>query len=123
MCQGCYFLVELYFVTLSYLVQLLRTLRYTVSTVSMVTSRRKCLPSSYPKKVPVTASVGSFSNDDGEGNAKTAMGLLSKTTTFSRASRFFVHFFAVTARLRREIPDSTLYGGRKQATTNFSFSF
>ena len=34
----------------------------------------------------------------------------------ARASRFFVHFFAVTARLRGEIPNFTLYGGRKQAT-------
>ena len=35
----------------------------------------------------------------------------------ARAARFFVHFFAVTARLRRE------NGGRKQATTKFSLSF
>ena len=48
-------------------------------------------------------SVGSFNKDDGDGNknAKKAMGLLSKTTT-ARASRLFVHFFTVTARLRRE---------------------
>ena len=34
-------------------------------------------------KVPVTALIWSFSNDDGEGNenAKKAIGLLSKTTT------------------------------------------
>ena len=46
MSQGCYFLLELYFVILSYLLHLLRTLRYTVSTVFMVTSRRICLPRS-----------------------------------------------------------------------------
>ena len=44
-------------------------------------------------------SGGSFSNDDIDGNenVKKAIGLLSKTTTDARASRFFVHFFAVTA--------------------------
>ena len=42
----------------------------------------------------------------------------------ARASRFFVHFFAVTARLRRENADCfTFYGGRKQARTKFSLSF
>ena len=48
--------------------------------------------------------LGSFSNDYGDGNenVKTAIGLLNKNNKFARASRFFVHFFAVTARLRRE---------------------
>ena len=42
----------------------------------------------------------------------------------ARAARFFVHFFAVTARLRRKNAQSfTFYGGRKQATTKFSLSF
>ena len=42
-------------------------------------------------------SLGSFTNDDGDGNqdVKKAIGLLHKTTTF-------VHFFTVLARLRRE---------------------
>ena len=39
------------------------------------------------------------------------------------ASRFFVHFITVTARLRREMPNATFYGGRKQATAKFSVSF
>ena len=39
---------------------------------------------------------------DGNENFNKAIGLISKTTIFARASRFFVHFFAVTARLRRE---------------------
>ena len=45
---------------------------------------------------PVPQKKGSFSYDDGDGNEndKTTIGLLSKTTT-----RFFVHCFAVTARL------------------------
>ena len=42
----------------------------------------------------------------------------------ARVSRFFVHFFAVTARLRRENAyNFTSYGGRKQTTVKFSFSF
>ena len=43
--------------------------------------------------------IGSFGNDDGDGNqdVKKAIVLLRKTTT-----RFFVHFFTVLARLRRE---------------------
>ena len=43
--------------------------------------------------------IGGFGNDDGDGNqdVKKAIVLLRKTTT-----RFFVHFFTVLARLRRE---------------------
>ena len=60
-----------------------------------------------PPALPLTALLsllGSFSNDDGDGNenVKTAIGLSSKTTSLQRALRFFVHFFAVTARLRLE---------------------
>ena len=50
--------------------------------------------------------IGSLSNDDGEGNenGKKPIGLISKQKdNFARASRFFVHFHAVVARLRREI--------------------
>ena len=50
--------------------------------------------------------IGTLRSDDsdGNGNATKAIGLISKTTViyFARASRFFVHFFAVTARLQRE---------------------
>ena len=49
--------------------------------------------------------LGSFSNDDGDGNedVKKAIGSLRKTTTqFVRASPFLVHFFTALARLRRE---------------------
>ena len=49
--------------------------------------------------------------------------LNGKNNNSSRASRFFVHFFAITARLRREMPKFTFYGGRKRATAKFSFSF
>ena len=49
-------------------------------------------------------SLGSLSNDDADGNenGKKAIGLISKTTTFHVYHAFFVHFFAVIARLQRE---------------------
>ena len=47
--------------------------------------------------------IGSLSNDDGDSdgneNGKKVIGL---DNNFARASRFFVHFFAVAARLQRE---------------------
>ena len=48
--------------------------------------------------------IGSLSNNDGDvnENGKKAMGLDYQNNNFARASRFFVHFFAVAARLRRE---------------------
>ena len=48
--------------------------------------------------------LGSLSNDDVDGNenGKKAIGLDWQNNNFARASRFFVHFFAVSARLRRE---------------------
>ena len=47
---------------------------------------------------------GSLSNDVGDGNenGKKAIGLDWQNNYFARAARFFVHFFAVNARLRRE---------------------
>ena len=48
--------------------------------------------------------VKNLSNDDGDGNenGKKATGLDRQNSNFVRVSRFFVHFFAVVARLRRE---------------------
>ena len=46
-----------------------------------------------------------------------------QNNNFARASRFFVHLFFVFARLRRKMPNVAFYGGRKQATTKFYFSF
>ena len=45
-----------------------------------------------------------LSNDDGDGNenGKKAIGLDRQNNNFARASRFFVHFLAVFARLRHE---------------------
>ena len=47
---------------------------------------------------------GRLSNDDdgGEEKDKKAIALDWQNNNFARASRFFVHFFAVVARLRRE---------------------
>ena len=44
----------------------------------------------------------SLSNDEGEGNEnrKNAIGWDWQNSNFARASRFFVHFFDVTARLK-----------------------
>ena len=48
--------------------------------------------------------LGSLNNDDGDGNenGKKAIGLDKQNINFAHASRFFVHFFAVAARLQRE---------------------
>ena len=48
--------------------------------------------------------IVSLSNDDGDvkENGKKAIGLDWQNNNFARASRFFVHFFAVVARLQRE---------------------
>ena len=45
----------------------------------------------------------SLSNDDGDGNenSKKAIGLDWQNNNFARASRFYVHFSAVIARLQR----------------------
>ena len=69
---------------------------------------------------PKSPLLGSFSNNDGDGNenAKKAMGLLSKTTTLHVQHAFLsLHDYHV------KMPDFTLYGGRNQATTNFYFFF
>ena len=53
---------------------------------------------------PAKLSLGSLSNDDGDvnENANKAIGLDWQNNNFARASRFFVHVLAVTARLRPE---------------------
>jgi len=44
--------------------------------------------------------IRSLSNGDSNENSKKAAGLDWQNKNFARASCFFVHFFAVTARLR-----------------------
>ena len=50
--------------------------------------------------------IGSFSDDDddsdGNENVKKTIRFIEQNNKFARASRFFLHFFAVTAPLRRE---------------------
>ena len=48
--------------------------------------------------------LGSFSNEDGDGNedVKKAIGLFMQNNNFARVTRFFEHFFTVLARPRRE---------------------
>ena len=48
--------------------------------------------------------LGSLRNDVGDGNenGKKAIGFDQQNNNFARASRFFVHFSAVVARLQRE---------------------
>ena len=72
-------------------------------------------------------SHGSLSNEDGDGNesGNKPIGLDWQNNNFARVSRFFVHFFAVVARLRREnayVISSRFVedGNTKQ---QFSFSF
>ena len=52
-------------------------------------------------------------------------GVIATTTATKekQQSRFFVHFFTVTARLRVKLSNFTSNGGRKQATTRRSFPF
>ena len=54
---------------------------------------------------------------------QTSKGLEKQNNNFARASGFFVHFFAVVARLRHEstVPNFTFWGGREHKTTIFFF--
>ena len=63
--------------------------------------------------------LGSLSNDDGDG--KKATGLDWQNNNSARGITPFVHFFAVTARLRRGTSNFTFYGGREHKTTIFFF--
>ena len=72
-----------------------------------------------------TVLVGSFSNDHGDGNenVKKAIGLISKTTILLVQEPFLYISLPSPHDYGVKIPNFTFYGGRKQATTNFSFSF
>ena len=77
-----------------------------------------------PKKPAVyLPQLGSFSNDDGDGNqdVKKTIGLLRKTTlnvhqAFLYISLPSLHDYDV------KMPDCKFYGGRKQTTTNLFLS-
>ena len=55
--------------------------------------------------------------------AKRQQVLIGKTTTLHVHHTFFVYFFAVSARLQRELPNFPFYGGREHYTTIFFFLF
>ena len=69
--------------------------------------------------------LGSFSNDDGDGNENgtKAIGLLSKTTTLHVHHAFLYISLSSLHHYDVKMPNFTFYGGRKQAPTIFSFSF
>ena len=66
--------------------------------------------------------LGSFSNDGSE-NVKKVIRLLSKTTTLHVHHAFLYISLPPLQDYNVKMPNFTFYGGRKQATTNFSFSF
>ena len=73
--------------------------------------------------VPV---LGTLRSNDADGNEKAKKkndSFNKQNNYFARAPHFFVHFFPVFARLGRENALFGVYGGRKQATTKFYFSF
>ena len=69
----------------------------------------------------LTSPLGSFSNDDGDGNesVKKAIGLLSKTTTLHVHHAFLYISLPSLHDYEVKMPNFTFYGGRKQATMNF----
>ena len=68
-------------------------------------------------------SVGNFSNGDGNENVKKAIGLLSKTTSLHVHHAILYISLPLLHDYDVKMPSFTFYGGRKQATTKFFFSF
>ena len=66
----------------------------------------------------------SFSNDNGEGkeNVKTALGLLSKTTSLHVHHAFLYMSLSLLHNHDVKMPNFTFHGGFKQATTKFSLN-
>ena len=62
------------------------------------------MPLSCDKGRQVPKANREFSDDDGDGNenVKKTIRFIEQNNKFARASRFFLHFFAVTAPLRSE---------------------
>ena len=67
--------------------------------------------------------VGSFSNDDGDSSENVKKSNRSKTTTLHVHHAFLYISPPPLQDYNVKMPNFTFYGGRKQATTNFSFSF
>ena len=68
--------------------------------------------------------IGSFSNDDGDGNedVKKAIGLSSKTTTLHVHHAFLYISLPSLHDYEVKMSNCKVYGGRKQPTTNLFFS-
>ena len=68
--------------------------------------------------------LGSFSNDDGDGNedVKKGIGLLRKTTTLHVHHAFLYISLPSLHDYDVKMPNCIFHGGRKQATTNLFFS-
>ena len=89
------------------------------------TDIKKCdclLVPSYCLFASARKAVGSFSNDDGDGNqdVKKAMGLLRKTTTLHVHHAFLYISLPSLHDYDVKMPNCKFHGGRKQATTNLS---
>ena len=74
--------------------------------------------------VASVCTLGSFSNDDGDGkeDVKKAIGLLRKTTTLHVHHAFLYISLPSLRDYDVKMPNCKFYGGRKQATTNLFFS-
>ena len=83
-------------------------------------------PLIHPRTVSFSVLIGSFGNGDGDGseNGKKAIGLISKTSTLHVHHTLFLYISLPSLHdYDMKMPNFTLYGEQKQATTNFSFSF
>ena len=72
--------------------------------INEITKERSVTSRYHGSKMFWITTIQSLSNDDGNGNenGKKATSLDWQNNMPARASRFFVHFLAVVARLRRE---------------------
>ena len=85
---------------------------------------------SFPPETPHTQArytlLGTLRWHDGENkneNVKQAMGWISKTTTLHVHDAYLYISLQIMHDNDGKMPDFTFYGGRKQATAKFSFSF
>jgi len=71
----------------------------------------------------VTSTLVSLRDDDDDGNenGKEAIGLDKQHNNSARASRFFVHFSAVVARLQSETASRSVEDGNKRQQLSFLF--
>ena len=74
--------------------------------------------------------LGTLTSNEADGNEnvkkkkKNELGFkISETSTLHVHHAFFVHFFPIFHDYDVTMPNFAFYGGRKQATTTFYFSF